>query len=174
MIHFLVVVDMQKDFINGSLGTAEAIAIRSSAVEKIRNFDGVIFATLDTHGSNYLNTAEGRRLPVVHCIKDTPGWQLDPALRAALDAHGYTPVEKPTFGSLILPQLIRDRAGAEDFDVELIGLCTDICVVSNALLLKANFYEKEIIVDSACCAGVTPELHAAALKTMASCQIVIR
>ena len=173
MKHFLIVVDMQKDFINGSLGTAEAVAIRPAVVEKIRSFDGEVIATLDTHGPEYLRTAEGRKLPVEHCIKGTAGWQLDPEIRAALEAHGYTPLEKPTFGSLILPQLVRDRAGDSDFDVELVGLCTDICVVSNALLLKANFYEKEISVDPACCAGVTPELHAAALKTMASCQIHI-
>lgn len=171
MKHFLVVVDMQKDFINGSLGTAEAVAIRSAALNKIRGFDGEILATLDTHGPDYLKTAEGRKLPVEHCIKGTPGWQLDPEIRAALEARGYTPVEKPTFGSLILPQLIRDRAGDEDFDVSLIGLCTDICVVSNALLIKANFHEKEICVDAACCAGVTPEKHRAALEVMRSCQI---
>ena len=174
MKHFLVVVDMQKDFINGSLGTAAAVAIRPAAVEKIKTFDGEIFATLDTHGPDYLNTAEGRKLPVEHCIKGTAGWQLDSEIRSALETRGYTQVEKPTFGSLILPQLIRDRAGMEDFDVTVIGLCTDICVISNALLLKANFPEKEIKVDAACCAGVTPALHRAALKTMASCQIQVK
>ena len=173
MKHFLVAVDLQKDFVDGALGTPEAEAIIPAAVEKIRSFPGEIFATLDTHGPDYLNTAEGGKLPVVHCVKGTPGWALDAQIRAALETHGYTPVEKPTFGSLILPQLIRDAAGEEDFDVELIGLCTDICVVSNALLLKANFHEKAVAVDPACCAGVTPELHAAALKTMASCQIDI-
>ena len=174
MKHFLVVVDMQKDFIDGALGTAEAVAVKPFAVDKIRGFDGEIFATLDTHGPDYLSTAEGRKLPVEHCIKGTPGWELDPEIRAALDEHGYVPVEKPTFGSLLLPQLIRDRAGEEDFDVELIGLCTDICVASNALILKANFHEKTVAVDPACCAGVTPELHDAALHTMASCQIELR
>ena len=171
MKHFLIVVDMQKDFINGSLGTPEAVAIRPAVVEKIRSFDGEIIATLDTHGPDYLNTAEGRKLPVEHCVKGTPGWQLAPDVRSALKAHGYTALEKPTFGSLILPQLIRDRAGEEDFDIELIGLCTDICVISNALLLKACFYEKSISVDPACCAGVTPEKHKAALEVMKSCQI---
>ena len=110
-------------------------------------------------------------LPVEHCVKGTPGWQLVPDVRSALKARGYTAVEKPTFGSLVLPQLILDRAGEEDFDVELIGLCTDICVISNALLLKAAFHEKKISVDPACCAGVTPEKHAAALEVMRSCQI---
>ena len=174
MKHFLVVVDMQKDFVNGSLGTAEAVNIRPAVIEKIRSFDGEIIATLDTHGPEYLETAEGRKLPVEHCVKGTPGWQLDARIRSALKARGYTAVEKPTFGSLILPQLIRDRAGEEDFDVELIGLCTDICVISNALLLKASFPEKEISVDPACCAGVTVEKHQAALEVMKSCQISMK
>ena len=174
MKHFLIVVDMQTDFVDGSLGSAEAAAILPAAVKKIRSFPGEIIATLDTHGPGYLETAEGKKLPVEHCIKGSAGWQLDPEIRDALEVHGYRAVEKPTFGSMILPQLIRDLAGEEDFDVELIGLCTDICVISNALLLKANFYEKEVIVDPACCAGVTPALHEAALQTMASCQIQIR
>ena len=173
MKHFLIAVDLQKDFINGSLGTAEAVAIRPAVVEKIRGFAGEIIATLDTHGPDYLQTAEGRQLPVEHCIKGTPGWQLDGEIRAALEAHGYTALEKPTFGSLILPQLIEDAAAGEDFDVTLMGLCTDICVVSNALLLKARFHEKEIRVDPACCAGVTPKKHLAALEVMRSCQIQI-
>lgn len=173
MKHFLVVVDMQKDFINGSLGTAEAVAIRSAVIDKINTFSGEIFATLDTHGPDYLNTAEGRKLPVEHCVKGTPGWQLDSEIRSALEARGFTPIEKPTFGSLILPQMIEDAAAGEDFDLTLIGLCTDICVISNALLLKARFHEKEIFVDPACCAGVTPEKHAAALEVMGSCHITV-
>lgn len=173
MKHFLIVVDMQNDFIDGALGTAEAVAVVPAAAEKIRAFSGEIFATLDTHGPDYLNTAEGRKLPVEHCVRGTPGWALNGEIRAALEAHGYTPVEKPTFGSLLLPQLLEDAASGEDFDVTLIGLCTDICVVSNALLLKARFHEKEIYVDASCCAGVTPEKHAAALETMRSCQINI-
>ena len=174
MIHFLVVVDMQKDFIDGALGTGEAVAVKPFAVDKIRAFDGEIIATLDTHGTDYLNTAEGKKLPVAHCIKGTPGWELDRDIRSALESRGYTSLEKPTFGSLILPQLIEDAAAEEDFDVTLIGLCTDICVISNALLLKARFHEKEIYVYASCCAGVTPEKHAAALEVMRSCQIVIR
>ena len=110
MKHFLVAVDLQKDFVDGALGTPEAEAIIPAAVRKIRSFPGEIFATLDTHGPDYLNTAEGRKLPVVHCVKGTPGWALDAQIRAALEAHSYTPVEKPTFGSLILPQLIRHNA----------------------------------------------------------------
>ena len=173
MKHFLIVVDMQKDFIDGALGTPEAVAIRSAAAEKIRSFDGEIIATLDTHGPGYLDTMEGRNLPVAHCVKGTSGWQLDPEIRAALEEHGYTALEKPTFGSLMMTQMIRDRAAMEPFDLELIGLCTDICVISNALLLKACFYESAIYVDSACCAGVTPARHEAALEVMRSCQIQI-
>ena len=174
MKHFLIVVDLQRDFVDGALGTPEAVAMKPRAVAKIRGFDGELFATLDTHSADYLHTAEGKQLPVEHCVKGTPGWELDADVRAALDEKGFTPVEKPTFGSLILPQLLRDRAGEEDFDVELIGLCTDICVISNALLLKASFPEKTITVDPACCAGVTPESHRAALTVMRSCQIQIR
>ena len=139
MKHFLIVVDMQKDFVDGALGTPEAQAIVPAVAEKIRSFSGEIFATLDTHGEDYLSTKEGQALPVPHCIKGTPGWEPNPQVAAALEEKGYTPVEKPTFGSLVLPELLRKSAGEEPFDLELIGLCTDICVVSNALLLKANF-----------------------------------
>ena len=158
MKHFLIVVDMQKDFVDGALGTAEALAIVPKVAEKIRQFDGEIFATLDTHFDDYMNTMEGKKLPVVHCVKETEGWQLDRTVAQALSEKGYTPVEKLTFGSTALPELIRKAAGEEVFTIELIGLCTDICVVSNALLLKAHFPECDISVDAACCAGVTPEL----------------
>lgn len=173
MKHFLIVVDMQKDFVDGALGTAEAQAIVGKVMDKILGFDGQIFATLDTHRENYLQTAEGRKLPVPHCIKGTPGWMLDDGVAAALEQKGYTPVEKLTFGSVLLPRLLHQAAAGEPFTVELVGLCTDICVVSNALLLKANFPEMEISVDSACCAGVTPQTHQAALTTMACCQIQV-
>lgn len=171
MKHFLVVVDMQQDFVDGALGTAQAVGIVPAAVQKIERFDGEIFVTLDTHYENYMDTAEGKKLPVPHCIKNTPGWQLDSRIAAALEKKGCTVVEKHTFGSVDLPQKLQDAAAGEDFSVELIGLCTDICVVSNALLLKAHFPEKRILVDPACCAGVTPALHDAALQTMRSCQI---
>lgn len=171
MKHFLVVVDMQKDFVDGSLGTAEAVAVVPNVVNKIRDFKGEIFATYDTHFDNYMDTAEGKKLPVPHCIKGTAGWQLDTQVAQALNEKGYTAVEKYTFGSVDLPNLIRQAAGGEDFTIELIGLCTDICVVSNALLLKAHFPEVPIRVDAACCAGVTPALHEAALLTLQSCQI---
>ena len=173
MKHFLIVVDMQKDFVDGALGTAEAVDIVPAVAEKIRGFNGEIFATFDTHFEDYPETAEGVHLPVVHCIKGTEGWQLDKTVAAALEEKGYTPVEKHTFGSVDLPRLVREAAGGEDFTLEIIGLCTDICVVSNALILKASFPEAPISVDKACCAGVTPQFHQAALTTMASCQIAI-
>ena len=173
MKRILVVVDMQKDFIDGSLGTAEAQAIVPAAAEKIRGFDGDIFVTYDTHFENYLDTAEGKKLPVEHCIKGTDGWRLDVNIAEALEGKAYTAVEKNTFGSVELPQLIKEAAGDEEFSVELIGLCTDICVVSNALVIKANFPEVPVSVDAACCAGVTPAAHDAALATMKSCQIDI-
>lgn len=173
MKHFLIVVDIQKDFVDGALGTAEAVEMIDRAAEKIRNFDGEIFVTYDTHFENYLETAEGKKLPVAHCIKGTDGWKLDRNIAEALAEKQFTAVEKHTFGSTDLPKLLKKAAGEEDFDVTLIGLCTDICVVSNALILKANFPEKEIIVVSSCCAGVTPETHQAALTTMKMCQIQV-
>lgn len=173
MKEFLVVVDLQKDFVDGALGTKEAAAIIPNAAEKIRRFEGEIFVTFDTHAENYMDTAEGRKLPVPHCIKGTDGWQLDRNITDALKEKAYQAVEKPTFGSVRLPQLIEKAAAGDDFKVTLIGLCTDICVVSNALLLKANFPEMKIAVDAACCAGVTPETHDAALATMRCCQIDI-
>lgn len=167
----LVVVDMQNDFIDGSLGTKEAVAIVPAVVEKIKNWDGAIVATRDTHPEDYLNTQEGKFLPVVHCIEGTPGWEIAPAVSAALEEKEAEIIDKPTFGSTILAEMLL----GEDIDeIELIGLCTDICVVSNALLLKANMPEVPMSVDSACCAGVTPEKHEAALETMRSCQIIVK
>lgn len=174
MKNFLIVVDMQKDFVDGALGTKEAVGIVPEVVKKIESFDGEIFVTLDTHFENYMDTLEGKNLPVAHCIKNTDGWELDKAVAAALEKRSFTAVEKNTFGSIELPKLIKSAADGEDFTVELIGLCTDICVVSNALLIKANFPENEISVDEKCCAGVTPEAHSAAVATMKSCQIIIK
>ena len=171
MKKFLVVVDMQNDFVDGALGSEQAAAIVPAAVTKISSFDGDIFVTLDTHFEDYLQTSEGKKLPVAHCIKGTNGWRLNKDIKAVLDEKDFTEVEKNTFGSVNLPGLIKKAAGEEDFSIELIGLCTDICVVSNALLLKASFPEAPISVDSACCAGVTNEKHEAALETMRSCQI---
>lgn len=173
MKKILVVVDMQKDFVDGALGTKEAADIVGNVVDKIRNFDGDIFVTYDTHFDNYMETSEGKKLPVLHCIKGTDGWKLNEHVQKALDEKGFTAIEKLTFGSVDLPARIKDNYDVNDISIELIGLCTDICVVSNALLLKANFPEMEISVDASCCAGVTPDKHNAALETMSSCQINI-
>lgn len=173
MKKILIVVDMQNDFIDGSLGTPEARAMVAAAAERIRacRREGTaLIATLDTHGEDYLNTAEGKQLPVLHCIRGTQGWQLHPRIREALGQCLL--VEKPTFGSVKLPALVKELAGDEQaLHIELMGLCTDICVISNALLLKAHFPEAEITVNAACCAGVTPQSHEAALTAMESCQI---
>lgn len=174
----LVVVDMQNDFINGALGSKEAEAIVDKVVEKIAGFDGTIIATYDTHEENYMDTREGKYLPVPHCIRETEGWKLNPNVNAALEKVGYRVVYKPTFGSLELVEIVKNflrenKLSEKDVTITLIGLCTDICVVSNAMLLKANFTEMDIRVDSACCAGVTPEKHEAALETMRSCQIEV-
>jgi nicotinamidase-related amidase len=173
MKHFLIVVDIQKDFVDGTLGTREAQAMVPAAAQAIAAFDGEIFVTYDTHAEDYMATSEGKHLPVPHCIKDSDGWQLDAQVATALAGRDYRTVEKPTFGSIALPDVIRDMANGEPFTVELIGLCTDICVVSNALLLKAAFPEADMTVDAACCAGVSPESHQAALTTMSCCQITI-
>ncbi len=173
MKKIMVVVDMQKDFVDGSLGSAEARAIVPAAAEKIRAFDGTVFVTYDTHFEDYLETAEGKQLPVPHCVLGTPGWELDAEIRAALEDKPFFAIQKYTFGSLALAQLIAAETDGEEFSIELIGLCTDICVVSNALILKANFPEVPISVDASCCAGVTPALHEAALATMRSCQIAV-
>jgi len=168
----LVVVDMQKDFVDGALGSKEAVAIIDNVVNKINEFDGDIIVTYDTHEENYMRTREGKYLPVPHCIKGTEGWQLNEKVQKAIDSKIYTSVQKPTFGSTRLVALL-DSYDPFDTEVTLIGLCTDICVVSNAMLLKANYPEMDIIVDANCCAGVTPQKHEAALEVMRSCQINI-
>ena len=166
----LIVVDMQKDFIDGALGTAEAVAIVPSVIEKIKeyeNSDSLVIYTKDTHFENYMDTREGRHLPVPHCIKGTAGHEIPDEI---LRGHDLI-IEKPTFGST---ELVRYLESVEFDEIELIGLCTDICVVSNALLIKARFPEREVSVDSSCCAGVTPATHEAALTTMKMCQINVR
>ena len=170
MRKILVVVDMQNDFIDGALGTAEAVAIVENVKARIREYDPAdVFVTMDTHAPNYLETQEGRNLPVEHCIKGTKGWQIRSDIASLLpDWHIY---EKPTFGSVALAKDIAEIAAAEEVEIEVLGLCTDICVVSNALMLKAYMPEVQISVDPSCCAGVTPESHEAALKTMQMCQI---
>lgn len=171
MKKILVVVDMQKDFVNGALGSADAEAIVPAAVKKISEFEGEIFLTLDTHYDDYMETPEGKKLPVPHCIKDSDGWRLDERISKALFGKSYTVVNKHTFGSVKLADLIEKSSANEELSIEIIGLCTDICVVSNALILKAAFPNAAISVDSSCCAGVTPEKHRCALEVMKSCQI---
>ncbi len=161
----LIVVDMQKDFVDGALGSKEAVAIVDNVKAKIaeyrKNGDEVIF-TRDTHQPDYLSTNEGKYLPVEHCIEGTEGWEII----KELDTTGATIINKPTFGFLNWPDYCLE-------EVELVGLCTDICVVSNALIIKAQFPEIKVSVDARCCAGVTPESHAAALATMRMCQVEI-
>ena len=172
MKKILIVVDMQKDFIDGALGTKEAQAIVDNAVKKIENFDGAIYVTYDTHFEDYMETEEGKNLPVIHCVRDTEGWKLNEKIQAALDKkETYTEIEKITFGSIDLPFVLAGENEMDDCEIELIGLCTDICVVSNALILKANYPDNIISVDSSCCAGVTPESHQNALSSMKMCQI---
>ena len=171
MKKILVVVDIQKDFVDGALGSKEAVAIVDSACNKIRGFEGDIYVTLDTHGEDYMNTQEGKRLPVPHCIKGTDGWKLNKEIEKALEGKAYTVIEKPTFGSEKLARLIAEKYNGEKLSVELIGICTDICVISNALTIRAHNTECDITVDSSCCAGVTPEAHEAALTVMKSCLI---
>ncbi len=172
MRKILIVIDMQNDFIDAALGTAEAVGIVEAVKAKIRSYPAEdIVATMDTHGEDYLATQEGRYLPVPHCIRGSAGWMLRPDVAELLD--GARVYEKPTFGSTALAADMQALARQEDIELELVGLCTDICVVSNALLLKAFLPEVKITVDAACCAGVTPEKHRAALDTMRSCQIQV-
>lgn len=167
----LVVVDMQNDFINGTLGTAEAVKIVPAVKQKIEGFDGKIFFTRDTHGEDYMTTAEGKKLPVEHCIRGTNGWEISSELDVSRAAEIF---DKPTFGSFELANAVVMENCCEPIEsVTLIGLCTDICVISNAMLIKAALPEAEIIIDSCCCAGVTPESHNTALAAMKACQITI-
>ena len=172
MRKILIVIDMQNDFIDAALGTKEAVSIVEAVKDKIRSYapENVI-ATMDTHGENYMETQEGKYLPVPHCIKGSEGWKIRSDIAALLE--GAKIYEKPTFGSTALAEDLRELSGKEDIELELVGLCTDICVASNALLLKAFMPEVKISVDAACCAGVTPEKHLAALETMRSCQIQV-
>lgn len=171
----LIVVDMQKDFVDGSLGTAEAQAVVGNVVKKAENYDGEVIFTRDTHGENYMETQEGKLLPVIHCVEGTDGWQLIPELEDIRKAHGWKCYNKPTFGCTALAEDLKKLNETEGIEsVELVGLCTDICVVSNALLIKAFMPEIPVMADSACCAGVTPNKHEAALETMRSCQILVK
>ena len=165
----LVVVDMQNDFIDGALGTKEAIAIVPDVVEKIKNFDGdkIIF-TRDTHEENYMETQEGRNLPVPHCIRGTKGWELNPEIDALKKEEV---IDKPSFGSMELASYLKEQSDIES--IEFVGLCTDICVISNVMITKAALPEVPLVVDAACCAGVTPESHKNALEAMKMCQVKV-
>jgi nicotinamidase-related amidase len=174
MQKLLIVVDMQNDFVSGSLGSAEAKAAATNAARRIEAFSGEIFITKDTHSEEYLSTQEGGKLPVIHCVAGTPGHELCPELAGIGKLADARVFEKGAFGSVDLAKAVAEEyAGGRIGGAELIGLCTDICVVSNALLIKAFAPELPVSVDASCCAGVTPEKHRAALETMRSCQIEI-
>ena len=172
---YLIVVDMQNDFVAGSLGTKEAEHIVAAVCKKVEEFSGNIIMTLDTHQENYLDTQEGHYLPVKHCIQDTEGWQLVDGLAKLQSEKNIKLYRKPTFASV---ELAKDMLAVHENtpieEIELVGLCTDICVISNALMLKGFMPEVPISVDASCCAGVTPEKHDAALQTMESCQILVK
>ena len=171
MQDILIVVDMQNDFIDGALGTPEAVAIVPNVLKKIESFSGKIIFTRDTHQENYMQTQEGANLPVPHCIENSFGWQI----REGLLGHGEIAIlDKPTFGSRELGEMLLELERQEPIgSICLIGLCTDICVISNALLAKAFLPEVPVSVDAACCAGVTPQSHLNALAAMKMCQIAI-
>lgn len=175
MQNILIVVDMQNDFINGSLGTKEAEAIVERVAARIRSFDGSVIFTRDTHTERYPETAEGKKLPISHCVKGTEGWELPPVLEELRVQAGAMTFDKITFGSkelaMYLANNLKELGGIAS--ITICGLCTDICVISNALLIKAFLPEIPIIVDSACCAGVTPGSHLNALEAMKMCQIEI-
>ena len=171
MQDILIVVDMQNDFIDGALGTAEAVAIVPKVAEKVRDFKGTVIFTRDTHGENYMPTQEGRNLPVPHCIKGSRGWDVCPALEPL--RTGLT-IDKPTFGSAELGKVLLELDAKEPVgSITLVGLCTDICVISNAMIAKAFLPEVPVTVDAACCAGVTPESHRNSLSAMRMCQVRI-
>lgn len=175
MSKLLIVVDMQNDFIDGALGTAEAQKIVKNVNEKIKKYDengDLVIFTADTHGENYLDTQEGRNLPVPHCVKGSPGWGISNDL---FQPEGSPVIEKNTFGSKELGIMLMEleRSGEAPEAIELVGLCTDICVISNALMAKAFLPEVPVSVDASCCAGVTPESHENALNAMKMCQIHI-
>jgi nicotinamidase-related amidase len=165
---YLIVVDMQVDFISGALGSRDAEAIVPRVLDKVKGFDGKVIFTRDTHLDDYLTTQEGKKLPVSHCIKGSEGWQIC----TELSPYAKDIIDKPTFGSMFLPEFIKSL-GEPIEKIELCGLCTDICVISNAMVLKAAFPEVSISVDASCSAGVTPESHSTALAAMKAVQIEI-
>lgn len=173
-MEFLIVVDMQNDFITGTLGSDDAKNIVLPVKDKIENFDGTIIFTRDSHHSDYLETKEGKRLPVEHCIVDSVGWQICDTLKPFVQDRVI--IDKPTFGSVELVHHIQNimketNVLMQDMTFTVIGLCSDICVISNVMLLKAAFPESNVIVDTKCCAGVTPTSHHHALEAMKMCQV---
>ncbi|MBE6558327.1 MAG: cysteine hydrolase [Ruminococcaceae bacterium] len=175
MKHVLIVVDMQNDFVDGALGSPEAVAILPAVADKIKNHEGKIIFTRDTHEDDYMETREGKYLPVPHCIKGTKGWEIkDEVWAAAQDKTDVEIIDKPTFGSTELSaRLVGYHSGEPIQRVTLIGVCTDICVISNAMLIKAALPEIDVAIDAACCAGVSPESHDRALQAMKTCQMII-
>ena len=172
--NYLIVIDMQYDFVYGSLGSEQARSIVEKVKNKILNFKGEIIFTRDTHSDNYLQTLEGVNLPVIHCLKDTDGWQIIDEISKSIDIDKYLIFDKSQFGSIELAGFLENENKKHKIDkIEMIGLCTDICVVNNAMLLKTFLPETKIIVDSDCCAGTTQQMHNEALNTMRSCQILI-
>lgn len=175
MSKMLLVIDMQNDFVSGALGTEEAKAIVPKVIEKIKNYKGQILYTRDTQGEDYLETQEGKNLPVVHCVYGTEGWELVDEINEIAKSNNSLIFDKPTFGSLALAGCLNGIHKVAKIDeLELVGLCTDICVISNALLLKATMPDVKITVDASCCAGVTTESHQNALEAMKMCQIEIK
>ena len=173
MRNILLVIDMQNDFIDGSLGTPEAVGIVENVKKKIKEYNiDSVYATRDTHEENYLDTHEGKNLPVPHCIRGTDGWQIRDDIAELIKEENI--IDKPVFGSYELVDKMKELNEKEEITIELVGLCTDICVASNALLLRSALTETDISVDSSCTAGVTPESHEAALETMKMCQVVIK
>lgn len=172
---YLIVIDMQNDFVNGALSTPEAIQVVPAVVKKVQTFDGNVIFTQDTHFNDYLNTQEGKCLPIKHCILHTPGWELISPLQELVQTNRYPSYQKSTFASMSMAHDLLDLHAKQPISyIELIGVCTDICVISNALCIKALLPEVPIIVDASCCAGITPEKHLAALTIMESCQIQVR
>lgn len=166
----MVVVDMQNDFVTGCLGSNEAKEIVGKMVDTLNNYDGDIVFTRDTHFSDYMETMEGKKLPVIHCLKDSEGWQIIPELKEFSERENVKIFDKLTFGSTELADYIKENEDKYD-EIKLVGVCTDICVISNAMLIKANVPNKKIIVDSSLCAGVSKQSHDNALKAMQVCHI---
>ena len=173
MKKLLLVIDMQNDFIDGALGTKEAQSILPAVIERVRSFDGDVIFTRDTHFDDYMETQEGKNLPVLHCIKGTPGWELAPELEKLRQERNAPVFDKLTFGCKELPAYLEEHYPEGPESAELIGVCTDICVISNALLVKAFFPELPVSVTASLCAGVSPQSHENALEAMKMCQITV-